>query len=165
MVLLLWGLHLRNTPYQIINSLQQSLSSEAASCWATEIFPNILRNLKIHYRAHMSPTLTPVLNQNNPIHATQFYEEESVNRSQMDIKRITGDIRNWKKHFSTYPSPTLKHLFIALPVLRKSKHRSLLAVVSVTSVHDRALSVTLERPRENFSTQLWTALRDKHFPP
>jgi hypothetical protein len=26
------------------------------------------------------------------------YEGESVNRSQMDIKRKTRDIRNWKKH-------------------------------------------------------------------
>jgi hypothetical protein len=27
-----------------------------------------------------------------------LYEEESVNRSQMDIKRKTFDIRTWKKH-------------------------------------------------------------------
>jgi hypothetical protein len=34
---------------------------------------------------------------------------ESVNRSQMDIKRRTYDTQTWKKHFSTYPPPTLIH--------------------------------------------------------
>jgi hypothetical protein len=37
---------------------------------------------------------------------------ESVNRSQMEIKRKTCDIQNWKKniYFSTYPPPTLIRL-------------------------------------------------------
>jgi hypothetical protein len=42
-----------------------------------------------------------------------LYEGESVNRSQMDIKRKTHDIRTWKKkniYFSTYPPATLIHL-------------------------------------------------------
>jgi hypothetical protein len=40
-----------------------------------------------------------------------LYEEESVNMSQMDVKRKTCDIRNWKNiYFSTYPPPTLIHL-------------------------------------------------------
>jgi hypothetical protein len=42
------------------------------------------------------------------------YEEESVNRSQMDVKPKTCDIRNWGEktpiYFSTYPPPTLIHL-------------------------------------------------------
>jgi hypothetical protein len=41
-----------------------------------------------------------------------LYEAESVNRSQMDIKRKTRDIRTWgKNYFSTYPPPTLIQLF------------------------------------------------------
>jgi hypothetical protein len=41
----------------------------------------------------------------------ETYEKESVNRSQMDIKRKTCDIRTWKNtYFSTYPPPTLIHL-------------------------------------------------------
>jgi hypothetical protein len=41
------------------------------------------------------------------------YNEESVKRSQMDIKRKTCDMRTWKIrniYFSTYPPPTLIHL-------------------------------------------------------
>jgi hypothetical protein len=35
-------------------------------------------------------------------------EGESVNRSQMDIKRKTCDIRNWKSiYFSIFPPPAL----------------------------------------------------------
>jgi hypothetical protein len=52
---------------------------------------------------------------------------------------------------------------IALTVRRNPQHRSLLTVVSVTSVIGRASSATFERPWGNFSAQLWTALSDKHF--
>jgi hypothetical protein len=41
----------------------------------------------------------------------KLYEGESINKSQMDIKRKTCDIRTWKNiYFSTYPPPTLLHL-------------------------------------------------------
>jgi hypothetical protein len=40
-----------------------------------------------------------------------LYERESVNRSQMDIKRKTRDIRTCKNiYFPTYPPPILIHL-------------------------------------------------------
>jgi hypothetical protein len=38
------------------------------------------------------------------------YKGESVNRSQMNMKRKTRDIRTWERkiiYFSTYPPPTL----------------------------------------------------------
>jgi hypothetical protein len=49
-----------------------------------------------------------------------YYEGESVNRSQMGIKRKTCDTRTWKKniHFSIYPPPTLILLSQPLPHLR-----------------------------------------------
>jgi hypothetical protein len=61
------------------------------------------------------------------------YEGESINRSQMAIKRKTCDIWIWKKkrflsrhihhqHWNTLP--------VALPVPRKTQHKSLLTVVS-----------------------------------
>jgi hypothetical protein len=62
-----------------------------------------------------------------------LYEGQSVNRTQMDIKRKTRDIQTWEKHFSTYPTPTLIHTPIALPVHRNPQHRNLLTVVSATS--------------------------------
>jgi hypothetical protein len=64
-----------------------------------------------------------------------IYEEESVNRSQIDIKRKTCDIQSWKKTFISrhvlhqhwYTCP------IALPMRRNLQHRSLMTVVSATS--------------------------------
>jgi hypothetical protein len=52
-----------------------------------------------------------------------------------------------------------------LPVRRIPQYRSLLTVDSANSAPGRESSATFKRPWENFSTQLWTALRDKHFPP
>jgi hypothetical protein len=58
-----------------------------------------------------------------------YYEGESVNRSQIDIKRKTRDIRN-------------------------PQRRSLLTVVSATSAPGPPSSATFERPWENFLTEL-----------
>jgi hypothetical protein len=63
-----------------------------------------------------------------------IYEGESVNRSQMAIKRKTCEIWTWKKMFISqhilhqhwYTCP------ITIPVRRNPQHRSLLTVVSAT---------------------------------
>jgi hypothetical protein len=95
----------------------------------------------------------------------RLYEEESVNRSQMDIKSKIRYIRTRKK----------KHLFLDISSTNTDtlvpsiyqcvwnpQYRSILTVVRHfrTSVS----SANFERPWENFSTQLWSALRDKYFP-
>jgi hypothetical protein len=63
------------------------------------------------------------------------YEGESVNRSQMDIKRKTCDIRTCKKTFISWHT-LHQHWYtcpITLPMHQNPQHRSIFIAVSATS--------------------------------
>jgi hypothetical protein len=53
-------------------------SWEATSRSATQEFPNILWNPKIHHCAHKRPPLDPVLIQVNPVHTTPSYKQKQT---------------------------------------------------------------------------------------
>jgi hypothetical protein len=97
------------------------------------------------------------------IWSTRIYEGESVNKPQMDIKRKTCDIWTWKKHsFLDIPSTSIDTHDTSLYKSVETRSIKVLWLLSQPLPH---LRFNLFVISETFFTLMWTALRDKHFPP
>jgi hypothetical protein len=98
-----------------------------------------------------------------------IYEAESVNRSHMDTKRKTYDIRTWKKTF--IPRHILhQHICtcpIALLMRRNPQHISFLTVVSATSASPfqplRHQRNSCDAVLKSFTRQTLPTVNRKHF--
>jgi hypothetical protein len=77
-------------------------------------------------------TVLPFMRHVTVYMSVHMYEGESVNRSQMDIKRKTCDIQTWKKTFTSWHilQQCWYTCHITLPVHWNQQHRSLLTFLS-----------------------------------
>jgi hypothetical protein len=100
---------------------------------------------------------------------TVKYEGESVNRSQMDIKRKTCDIETWEKLFLYISFINIDTIVPSLYQCVETRSIEVFWLLSQAIPHLRFIIWDF-RMCLNFSTQLWTALRQtlatvnrKHF--
>jgi hypothetical protein len=98
---------------------------------------------------------------------TNICEREPTNRSQMDIKHKIYNNRTWKKRI--FPDRSSTKIDTLVPSLfLRVESRSTQVIWQLSQPlphlvgHHLRLSSVLEK---NFSTRLWTSLREKHFPP
>jgi hypothetical protein len=92
-----------------------------------------------------------------------IYEGESVNRSQMDIKRNTYDIRTWRRHlFLDISSINIDTLVPSLYHCVETRNTEFFWLLSQLLQY---LRFKLFFISETFVAKFWTTLRDKHFPP
>jgi hypothetical protein len=87
--------------------MELSPSWAAATCAATQQLPNILWNMKVHYRVQKIPPPVPTLSQIDPIHTTPSY----LSKIHLNIIHPPMFRSTWWSisFFLTFPPKSYKH--------------------------------------------------------
>jgi hypothetical protein len=104
--------------------------------------------------------------QTHSVHFPRSYSSMDTLFRQIFRNYIWSCIMLYAKPWAHPRAVATLSIVIILPAWINTSTRCTVASVTIsTGRPGRALSATFERPWENFSTQLWTALCVKHFPP
>jgi hypothetical protein len=140
----------------------------------------------IHFIAYWTPMADMNFNNSSVTTTCPYYPKQRLPSifCNEDALCLLWD-RNWMLIYNGYETYTMwysnlgktfisRHILhrhwyicpIALPVRQNPHHRVFwLSSQALPQLISRASSATSESSWENFSTQLWTALRGNHFPP
>jgi len=109
----------RENNCDVTHFTEQSPSWEANGHWASQEFPRLLRNPKVHYRDHKSPPEVPILSQMNPVHTLPPFSPKIHSNI---IFQSTPRSAKWSRpfRFPNQNSVHVSHLFRACYMPRPS---------------------------------------------
>jgi hypothetical protein len=108
---------------KVISLMELSPSWEAANYAATQEFPSILWNPKVHYHVHKSHPLVPILRQINPIHPIPSYLRSILTLfTHLRLGLLSGLFSFWLSHQYPILIPLLPHSCYMLCSSHRSWH-------------------------------------------
>jgi hypothetical protein len=110
--------HTHFTSLSCVPHKELNTSWETAGRSATQEFPNMLCNPKVHYRVHKSPALLPIVSQTNSVHTTPVYFSKihfNIILSSTSISHLWS-LSFWVANQSPICIPSLSCMLHALPI-------------------------------------------------